>query len=197
MRFEFLASLLLGVFLGLVLLGTGCTSVPVSSLMKLGRVDFETTDLSALRAAVLLPSYLRPLPGTGQLTITLDRDDGTRLQESFGLRETDDPEAALLNEEEGKSGQRLYAYALSPEAARTLSRLRTQAAATHRPGTKQNLSLAIGAKACHVGKLPAGPLPMTSYLKTPETRSFVPLARNMDLRKLAPTKVLDLAPCPG
>jgi len=195
MRFQILATLLLCAFLGIILLATGCTSIPVTSLAKLSKVDFETTDLSVLRAAVQLPSYLRPLPGSARLLVTVERSGVPKIERTLRLQEVDDPEAATINVESAV-GRRLYAYALSPKAARSLEQLRSQLLAEQSGTEKRNLTLSVAADACHTAIPPDGPVPMTTYLKTTETRSFVPLIRNMDLRTLAPGQPLTIRACP-
>ena len=43
------------------LLLAGCGHMPVTSMVKLARVDFVATDPAGLRAAVKLPRTIRPL----------------------------------------------------------------------------------------------------------------------------------------
>lgn len=197
MRFQLVTTLLLVVFLCLFVLLTACGPMPVASMVKLARVDFATTNLAALRAAVLLPIALRPLPGTGQLTLVIEPGDGSKIDHSVKLLEIDDAEAAMLNQE-AKAGARVYAYTLSPKALRDLEQLRGEVlAARDRAKRRPRLTLHITADACRQSRLPAGALPITTYLKTAETRSFVPLARNVDLRTLGGDKPLVLLPCPS
>lgn len=196
MRFQFFTTLLLLAFLGLFLFVSGCSKVPVTSMMKLARVDFETTELSALRAAILLPKGVRPLPGTGRLAVALRQKDGAMENHVFELAEIEDAEALMLNEESG-GASRVFAYTLSPQAVRTLDRLRSDALAARASGqTGSKMTLSIAAGACHVAGPPSGPIPITTFLKTEETKSFVPLVRRVDLRNLAGNKPLDLPRCP-
>jgi hypothetical protein len=196
MRFQILTALLLCVLLGATLLATGCTTIPVASMVKLSRIDFETTDLSALRAAVLLPAYMQPLPGTARLLVTVERSGTPKIEESLALHEVDDPEAATLNVE-STGDRRLYAFSLSAESARTLEKLRHEVRSEpRRDGEKRNLTLKVAAKACHTNAIPDGPVPITTYLKTTETKSFVPLTRNVDLRTLVSGQPLEIQPCP-
>ncbi len=58
------------------------------------------------------------------------------------------------------------------------------------------MTLSIAADACHVADLPLRRLNVTTYLKAEETKSFVALVRNFDLRTLAGGKPLDLKLCP-
>ena len=47
---------------GLVAVLTGCSSVPLPSLVQLSRINAESTDLAALRVAVRLPDALKQRP---------------------------------------------------------------------------------------------------------------------------------------
>lgn len=196
MRFQVFTTLLLCGFLGAVLIATGCTTMPIASMANLSRIDFETTDVSALRAAVLLPAYLRPLPDSARLVVVVKRSGAPTIENSLLLREVDDPDAATLDTE-GASDKRLYAFSLSAGSARALEQLRRDVNSEPRKaGEKRSLTLKIAAKACRTTAIPNGPVRMTTYLKTAETTSFVPLVRNLDLRTLAPGQPLDIHPCP-
>jgi hypothetical protein len=54
----------------------GCSHMPVTSMVKLARVDFETSDPAQLRAAIKLPRTLRPQPNG--VTLRLAVQVGTR-----------------------------------------------------------------------------------------------------------------------
>ncbi len=47
----------------------GCSSVPLTSIPRLARIDAKTTDLSMLRVAVQLPKVLRPRSGGVKLDV--------------------------------------------------------------------------------------------------------------------------------
>ena len=49
----------------------GCSHMPVTSMVKLARVDFETSDPAQLRAAIKLPRTLRPQPNGVALRIAV------------------------------------------------------------------------------------------------------------------------------
>src|ERR1700749_4838657 len=98
--------------LALCLLLSGCGHVPLTSLVKLARIDFQNTDPAQLRVAVELPLVLRPLPRGITLRITVkagrsqDSQDEVR---DFMLGEL--PAPAELAREVG-SDKRVYAYRL-------------------------------------------------------------------------------------
>jgi hypothetical protein len=49
----------------------GCGHMPVTSMVKLARVDFETSDPAQLRAAIKLPQALRTRPNGVSLGIAV------------------------------------------------------------------------------------------------------------------------------
>ncbi|MDJ0514576.1 MAG: hypothetical protein QNJ62_14130 [Methyloceanibacter sp.] len=195
MRFQLFGSVLMFAFLGVLVLNTGCAKTPMASMMHLAKVDFQTTDLSAVRAAILLPQGLRPLPETERLTVAVRRPDGSTEDHVFALQAVDDPEVALLNEEH-HGREWFFAYKLNAKSVRTLERLRKEVATKRKTGsTGASLTLGISSEACYLATEPSGPLPISTYLKTEETKSFVPLVRKVDLRSITGHARLDLVPC--
>jgi len=196
MRVQLLTTLLLLVFLGLAVLASACSQMPVTSMVKLARVDFAATDLSALRAGILLPAGLQPVHGTARLVLVIEPGDGSKVHDAFRLTEAEDAEAAMLTEEAG-AGETVFAYKIPPREIRALERFRDNVlAARARASQRPRMTLSVAADACRVANLSGGALPITTYLKTQETKSFVPLARNVDLRTLAGDKPLTLPLCP-
>jgi hypothetical protein len=55
-------------------------------------------------------------------------------------------------------------------------------------GSKGSLSISVRPDACRVAPLPDAPLPFSTYLKTAETGSYVPLVRDLDLRQFDPER---------
>src|SRR5204862_4868523 len=66
---------------------TGCGHMPVTSMVKLARVDFETSDPAQLRAAIKLPRSLRPLPNGVRLRIAVRVGRAPEEAREFVLRE--------------------------------------------------------------------------------------------------------------
>ena len=68
----------------------GCSSVPLSSLVQLTRINAETTDLAALRVAVRLPSALKPRPGGVNMDVLLKVTGEPDQKTTLFLAETHD-----------------------------------------------------------------------------------------------------------
>ncbi len=174
----------------------GCTQMPISSMLKLRGVRFESTDISALRAGVAFPEGLRPLHGTAKLTVEIEPGDGSKLKRSFRLQELGGADARALADEAGTAN--IAAYRIAPNDQPDLEAFRHQVLAARAKAARDpSLKLSVAAEACRTGPLPNGALLLTTYLKTSETGRFVTLARGFDLRALGHDRsATKIAPCP-
>jgi hypothetical protein len=69
----------------------GCSHMPVTSMVKLARIDFETSDPAQLRAAIKLPRMLRPQPNGVALRIAVQVGRAPEEARDFMLRELPEP----------------------------------------------------------------------------------------------------------
>lgn len=164
-------------------LAGACGHVPLSSLPKLSRIDMRSTTLADLRAAISLPSDIRPLPGGVTMTIVINPKGGGRHERKVVLEEVRDAAELAALPVMTSPGRRLTVFRLSPSDATKLSVFREELLVG--VGNSGNRgSLALGAdKACRTGELGDKPILMTSYLKTSETQDYVVVARDFDLRE--------------
>jgi len=170
--------------------------MPVTSLLKLSKVDFATTDPQALRAAVAVPDSLLPQRVVLRLTGRIGK--GPDRHEEFQLEEDADP-ALPGSLADAKAGVRIAAYRLTPADAARLSAFRTslfrQKAIS---GGVGELEMTIHPEACLVSPPAEGPVRATTYIKTSETGAYVALARDIDLRTVDPERdlIATAPPCP-
>ena len=192
LRLLLLPLVLLGVMLG------GCGHMPVTSMVKLARLDFQTTDPEKLRVAVKLPGMLNARAEGSALRVTVRLAKGEEETQDFSLREVDRSELSSLAEE-SEVGFHLSAYALAPAEVQRVRMFR--AALTQRQksagGSGGAITIAVRPEACRTAPLPDGPVRFSTYLKTSETGGFVTLARDVDLRALDPAQdiVAKVPPC--
>ncbi len=172
---------------------SACGHVPLTSIPKLLKIDFATTNIAEMRAAVRLPADIRPQPGGVILKVTSEPGAGGRHERSYALEEVADPleRAPLLGA--AKDGH-LVVYRLGLRDAAQLAAFRQEMAAVEKSsGRKNRGSISIGAeKVCRTGALQDKPLYATSFLKTSETDGFVVLTSNVDVRGLAKAYNVDL-----
>ncbi|PZA09747.1 hypothetical protein DNX69_20555 [Rhodopseudomonas palustris] len=165
---------------------TACSSVPVTSMVKLARTDLSATDPAALRIAVRLPQGLRPRRVTLRITIAVGSD---KREHAFVLTELDDPAELLSLAGEVTNGTMIYAFRIAPADVPKLLAVRDEMAAHKAKGERGSLIIGVGAEACRIGTLPARTL-ITTYLKTEQPGDFFPLTRDVDLRKDVPKEAV-------
>src|SRR5690348_822253 len=88
----------------------GCGHVPVTSLVRLARIDFQTTDPAKLRIAVKLPRALRARAEGTALRVSVRLADGSEESRNFALREVN--EAAELAGE-ADEGSEIATFAIA------------------------------------------------------------------------------------
>ena len=159
----------------LALLLPGCGATPLTSLPALYRLDPATTDPAALRAAVIMPDSLRPIPGTARVVLRATSPTGTE-EASFVL----DPDTAAAPQDiPPRPGSRIARFRLGAAAIEAVEAFRRAAALRG----ARHMSLGLAADACSVAETPDTAWPISTLLRTPETRGFVVLAR-FDLGQL-------------
>ncbi|MBI5319582.1 hypothetical protein [Bradyrhizobium sp.] len=161
----------------------GCGHMPVTSMVKLARVDFETSDPAQLRAAIKLPRALRPRPNGVSLRIAVRVGRAPEEARDFVLREL--PAPSELAREAGADSH-VFAYRIDEADLPRLTAFRTELIAKKSSGERGSISISVQPQACRASELPDGPVHLTSYLRTAETGAYVTLARDVDLRTLAP-----------
>ena len=161
----------------------GCSHMPVTSMVKLARVDFETSDPAQLRAAIKLPRTLRPQPNGVALRIAVQIGRAPEEARDFMLREL--PAPTELTREAG-AGSHIFAYRIDDADLARLAAFRAELIAKKSSGQRGSISISVRPQACKAGELADGPVYFTTYLRTAETKDYVALARDVDLRSIVP-----------
>ncbi len=179
---------------GFALSLAACGTVPLTSIPALSRIDFKTTDFAALRAGLRLPDALRTQPDGVDLEVTLRIDGSPDEKTIFPLVEL--PAGALPDS--GQAGKIDFIYRLSDQDSRRFDEIRNKTNVARQQNRRGSVDLSIEPKQfCLLRPLPDGPLPVTSYIQTSETKRFVVLTRDLDLRSEAKTaaSLSTLKPC--
>ncbi len=100
---------------------TGCGHMPVGSMAKLARVDFETSDPAQLRAAIKLPRTLRARPNGVALRISVQVGRSPQDARDFMLRELPEPTELAR---ENTAGNHIFAYRIDEADLARLSAFR-------------------------------------------------------------------------
>ena len=160
----------------------GCGHMPVTSMIKLAQIDFTSTDPALWRAAVKLPRTLQPRTKGMVLQISVRASNGQERKQEFALQEISDPADLQPLRAEVSPGTHVFAYRIDPADLPRLNDFRATALAQpRRPGG----TLSIQPQACRSGEIPPGPILFSTFLRTAETRQYIVLTRDVDLRTLA------------
>jgi hypothetical protein len=158
---------------------SACSSVPLSSIPALSRIDFRMTDFAALRAGLRLPDFLRPQPEGVELEVILRMDGASDDKTVFKL--LDVPTVALPDGDQ--SGKKDFGYRLSDQDAARFDAIREKTTVARQQGKRGSVVLSISPRQfCLLQPLPDGPVLATTYILTSETKRFVALTRDVDLR---------------
>jgi hypothetical protein len=160
----------------------GCGHMPVTSMIKLARVDFQTTDPDKLRVAVKVPNALRVRVEGTMLRVAVKIGNGKEEARDFALREITDRAELDTLAGEGEAGFHLSAYAIAANDVAHLGMFRASLMQKKKDGVSGSLTISVRPDACRAGPLPDGPVLFSTYLKTAETSSYVLLVRDVDLR---------------
>lgn len=174
--------------LGFLLLATGCSHIPITSLPRLMRLDPMTMDLTALRAAVRAPDALRPEPGGAVLTMSfwLAGAEAQKTTVPALLEEESDARVRAALKEEEKPGFRITVFRLSEEGRRQLEAARAQVEALKgAQAGRARGTLTVAVKGCAATPLAQGPVLLSTYLRTEPSGAFIPLTVDLDLKSLA------------
>jgi hypothetical protein len=174
-----------------------CTSIPVSSMLTLSRIDFATTKIEQLRVAVELPNAIEA------------REGGVHMEVGYTLGSVADKMVFRLAEDAAQIGMRgllpfpaegkhIKAYRLRDEDVEKLYRVRRDVTAGKQKGEKGSLSLGISAKEfCRRGEIEGKSLEVTTFVATSETKGYVVLLKDYKLRddKQISDSIATLPPC--
>ncbi len=174
-------------FLLLTLWLFGCSHIPVTSMVKLTRIDVTKSEPAELRAAIKLPDVLALQPRGVRMRIAVKIGSGPDVSEEFALQELADARDLASLRDEHETGTRILAYRLDAKDLPRMAAFRSAALrAKEKSGERGTLSISIRPEACRHGELPVGPILISAYLRTEETGSYVPLMRNIDARGIDP-----------
>lgn len=177
--------ILLGVFGTCLALVTACGHTPVSSLIKLRNFDPATTDVNKLSVAVILPPEFKVSQEGVTMVLELKKKDGSDLKrEEFKLVNSVRSEDHYKLNQLDVQGRKIVAYRVAPNDVDRFNSIRQftlQARATE----QWEGSFSIGAKACRLNEQLPKTILTTIYLKSSETKDYVPFAVDLDLMKQA------------
>ncbi|WP_150523677.1 hypothetical protein [Roseibium sediminis] len=164
-----------------------CGHVPMASIERLSKVDMLQTDPAAIRIAVAYPDALRVPRQGAKLEFAARVENATNdlVKKTFTLvpdrSESERAELAGLL----KPGTRLEIFRLSNrdvQDMRSIQRRLTALKQTKGKAVKGSMDVSLAG--CESSTPPAGPIPVSTFIKTAELGEYITLLRNYDIRKV-------------
>jgi hypothetical protein len=170
---------------------SGCGHVPVTTLVKLRSFDPLTMDARVVRVAMRAPDWLEPRSGGAAITLTATQEGDARptVKESFQLELAREPDERRAVEGFATRGARVWAFRLTPADAERMRamqaewRARKAQGKTGERGWKIDLGASVAG--CRRGEAVPGPVISTTYLRPDVETGYLPLLKDLDLRKAA------------
>lgn len=157
---------------------SGCSHVPVTSLIAMSRINFETTDLSTLRAGLRIPSAYQAREN--RMVVEIKQEGRPDMREEFPLeRLTSASELTLLGAEK-RGGTELVAYKLPEAAIQKFEAIRAKSLEAKAEKRKGSLTIKLEPDFCYVSEPPKDSLVFSTYLRTSETKQYVPVLVDLD-----------------
>lgn len=166
------------------LLAAACSHVPLATMVKLRDFDLLKTDPDGIRVAVRYPDSINIPEGAAgmHLTVRTKSDAVLVLEEKVAFEELiSNAEKAELGAEL-KDGTRIGIYRIPPENIaffRSFQEFMLSKSKAERETMEGNMSVSVSG--CRVSRQMPGKIPVSTYLKTSELGSYVPLMREVDL----------------
>jgi hypothetical protein len=162
----------------------GCTSIPLTSIVKLSSVDMGSTLPEGIRVAFVTPKILRVEQGDLFMSVHLRSTDGaTDVQKKMDLLIDASAPPPTLVAAKGVDDD-IHILKLRPEDVALFKGLQKTANESQQSGKKGSLDINFGSNACAKSEI-TGPLYISAFIKTSELSDYTLLLSKANLNELA------------
>ncbi|MDE2445374.1 MAG: hypothetical protein KGO94_04290 [Alphaproteobacteria bacterium] len=162
----------------------GCTTVPLSSMVKLSSVDMGSTAPEAIRVAYITPHVLRVKQGDLFMNLRLKSNDGAYdIQKKLDLLLDETPPPPNVFASKGPE-EDVHILKLRPEDVVLFRNLQKGVNEAKAAGRKGSLEINFGSKAC-AEKPIIGPVMISAFIKTSELSDYILLVNKANVTELA------------
>jgi len=180
------------------LLLAGCTSMPISSMYKLSRMDPMEADPAQIKVAVRADESIGIGKGDAQIEFKFDaEDDSLNIDEIYLIEVERNP---VLHRElyaDKKSGESITVLGLTTSDARRMRELQREMAPFRDGDVEGSGSLRVNLSGmCVHDKMPTGEVELDLFLQTSEQDGFFVIAKNLDMREVMAEEGTDMDALP-
>jgi hypothetical protein len=178
----------------------GCTSIPLSTMIKLYKMDPMDADPAQIKVAVRADERIGIREGGVKLVIGFDAEDGSlSIDETFIVDIIRNPDFSTELLADKQPGEAITVLGLSEKEAQRMRAVQGSIA-EYRGGDQEGTgSLQVMLDGvCLNGEAPQGEVPVDIFLQTSAEDGFFVFARNLDLQEQAEqdgTNVADWPDC--
>ena len=173
-------------FLSLVTLFglVGCTSVPLTSIVKLSSVNMGSTLPEGIRVAFVTPNLLRVEQGDLFMNVHLKSGDGaTDVQKKLDLLVDESVPPPSVLAAKGIDDE-IHILKLRPDDVALFKGLQKTVNESQQSGRKGSLDINFGSNACAKSEI-TSPLYVSAFIKTSELSDYTLLLSRANLTELA------------
>jgi hypothetical protein len=164
---------------------SGCTSMPLTTMYKLHRMDPMDADPAQIKVAIRADERIGIRKGGAKIELKFDAEDGTlNIDETFIIEIIRNPSISAELVEDKNPGESVTVLRLTESDAQRLKLLQSSLAPYREEGRKGSASLGVRLNGvCLHSRMPAGQVLVDIFLQTSDYDGFFVFARNLDLRK--------------
>jgi hypothetical protein len=181
----------------LALLFVACTSIPISSMYSLSKIDPMTADPEQIRVAIRVDDSVNATRGSAQIVTTYQSEDGSIDEEhTFDVQMTSVQKLTAKLLKGTLPGEKVTVMSLTAADAATMRGFQQRVFESQKAEVKAtgSFSLRFG-QLCLDRDLPEGDVPLTLFLKTQTNEDYIVFIKT-DLNQLASDTDSDLGQLP-
>lgn len=164
----------------------GCGHVPVTSMYKLSKVDIKTTDIEKLQVAVQIPEAVEVRDEGVTMVMSLKKTDKLpTLYERFELEAVSSANDSPVLAKHQKDYRKILIYRIARSDIRRFNRFRTIQAGGEAEKKREG-QVSIKTALCRTTGLKRSDIKLSTFLRTSETKEYVPLVLNVKLAEAYP-----------
>ena len=177
----------------------GCTSMPLTSMYKLSRIDPMEADPAQIKVALRADEAIGFGKGDAQIEFKFDaEDDSLNIDEIYLIEVVRNPVVQGDLYADKKPGDSITVLGLTASDAERMKQLQLEMAPFRNGDVEGSGSLRVNLSGmCLHSKMPPGEVQLDLFLQTSEQEGFFLMAKNLDMREVLAEEGTDMDELPG
>jgi len=177
----------------------GCTSMPLTTMYKLSRMDPMDADPAQIKVAVRADEAIGIGKGDAQIEFKFDAEDNSlNIDEIYLIEVVRNPAMHGELYADKKPGESITVLGLTTSDAQRMKQLQLAMAPFRNGDVKGSGSLRVNLSGmCLHNKMPPGEVQLDLFLQTSEQEGFFVMAKNLDMREVLAEEGTDMDELPG